>query len=87
MPKGPHNEHKFAMGSNIVPLDREAAYSIAIALTELHSRRCNQAMMCGDMQESTEVAFAMIEISRTYNEVNFICSRIDGIPSEPIHHV
>ena len=68
-----------------VPLDREAAYSIAIALTELHSRRCNQVMMCGDMQESTEAAFAIIEISRAYNEINLICADIDNIQPEPIN--
>lgn len=85
MPDGPHNTHAFNIGSHPVPLDREAAYAIAIALTELHSRRCNQVMMCGDMQESTEAAYALIAISRAYNETNRICAEIDGIKPEPIN--
>lgn len=77
--------HKFIIGSTLVPLDRQAAYDIAIALTELYNRCCNQ--VTDDMQESTEAAYAMIEIAQAYNEINLICADIDDIEPEPIEYI
>lgn len=85
MPDGPHNTHKFRIGSHLVPLDREAAYAIAIAMSEMHSRRCQQIWMCGDMEESTEAASSLVEIAKAFNEINYICADIDGIQPVPIN--
>ena len=68
-----------------VRLDRNSAFEIAIALTELHSRRCRQIGECGDMSVANSLARELRNITGAYNDINRITSHFDSIDPDPIN--
>lgn len=66
------------VGGQPVALDRQAAYDILTALSELHGRACSEIGTCGDMELANELASRLFGITHAYNHVEKAAAYIDG---------
>ncbi len=60
-----------------VKLDQSAAYDILIAISQLHSRCCDEIGNCGDMHLSNVLAKSLVPITVAYNHIEDVVAFID----------
>ncbi len=67
-----------------VMLDRHAAYSLNIILTELHGRISTEVGESGDMEVSTALAESLTNILAVCNEIDGVCELFDLDERNPV---
>lgn len=61
-----------------VTLDREAAYDLALLLSNLHGRYCSDIEKCGDMDVASDLAQHLLVINPVHTAITEVCNMFDG---------
>lgn len=70
-------------GEKIV-VDRQFAYDILTAISELHGRLCTKIGDCGDMEEATKIAARLENLCHLYNDAEGLAATIDNRDRRPL---
>lgn len=58
--------------------DRQFAYDMLTAISELHGRLCTKIGECGDMEEATKIAARLENLCHLYNDAEALAATIDN---------